>query len=260
MQSTSRNAVEGPFHSLFFRLRNKSPWLAATLIIFALLFLMSSCAQQPDSLSSSSSSSDGTTTPQYISFTLKINDAGRIAEGGYYIILFNCEVDGIEVTNAGTFSDGIRLYVDPMLGPTHYWFHRIPSVPGPGYDMVLIARIDEYAQIAADWRSVTYTFSTTDSSVIFNQYILNRFTAHAMTTDNYANSVIGRIFDTMGPGPDISQNIEYTAVVAKDFGVEHPYPPNYPSDTLFDWAVKDDLPLDFPYVNFDIQSFQINVY
>jgi hypothetical protein len=235
--------------------------LVSLLLSISILLLLNSCAQGPET-SPSTAPGGGGETPQarqFISFTLRLNDAGRLSSGGYYIILFNAEVGAIDVTNAGTFTDGIRLSIDPALGPSHYWFHKIPAVPGPGYDMVLVTRVDEFATISPDQRSVTYTFNTTDSSIIFNQYLTNRFTAHALTTDNYAASVIGRVIDTMGPGPDISQNPEYTIVVSKDLGPEKPYPPNYPMDPLLDWCIRDDLGVGFPYVNFDIESFQINL-
>ena len=95
---------------------------------FALLFpviLMTLCSCAQDSESPGTAGQTSAQGKQYISFTLKINDAGILSTGGYYIILFNSKVNGIEVTNSGTFTDGIRLYIDPMLGPTHYWFHRI---------------------------------------------------------------------------------------------------------------------------------------
>jgi len=64
----------------------------------------------------------------------------------------------------------------------------------------------------------------------------------------------------MGPGPDITHNEQYTVFVDKSLGVINPKPPTYPQDPLFDWVTHGDLPSDFPYANFDLESLQINVY
>lgn len=230
------------------------------LILYSLVIVqLTSCAQGPDP-GSTQNSTGNSGNASYVQFLLKINDAGKLNSQGYYVILFNSEVQPIEATNAGTFTDGIRMQIDPNFGPQHYWFHRIPSVPGPGYDLVLIARVDEYAQISSDWRTVTYTFKLDDSSVIFNQYIFSRFTAHAMTTDIYMNSVLGRVIDCMGPGPDISQNSQYTVYANRYTGVENPRPPSYPVDPLYDWCTINDLPVDFPYFDYDIETFQVNTF
>jgi hypothetical protein len=232
-----------------------------SLVVIALLLCTVSCAQGPENAGSSGTGSGGSgTTKQYVNFFLRLNDAGRISTGGYYVILLNSSVEAIEVTNPGTYTDAIRLYIDPTVGPTHSWLHRIPSVPGPGYEFVITSRLDEYASISSDWKSVTYTFNNNDPSVIFNQYMLNRFTAHAMTTDTYHNAILGRVLDTLGPGPDTTHNDLYSILVDKLLGPQNPLPPNYPSDTLYDWATKGDLPADFNYINFDIESFQINTY
>ncbi|MDQ7823833.1 MAG: hypothetical protein RDV48_13625 [Candidatus Eremiobacteraeota bacterium] len=225
---------------------------------FMLLLLLVSCAQGPSGQSFSQGGS--TADKNYITFTLTFNETGSIASNGYYLIMLNSEAQPIEVTNTGTYTDALRLYNDPLAGPTYYWLHRIPSVPGPGYEFVYTARIDQYAQISSDSRTLSFTFSTKDSSVIFNQYIFNRFTAQALTTDNFSSAMIGRTLDTMGPGPDITHSDLYTVMVNKTTGPENPLPPNYPDDELYDWATKGDLPADFPYVNFDIKSFQIYTY
>jgi hypothetical protein len=230
------------------------------LLLAAVLALaLVSCAQNPDSSSSFSGSPDGSNGKNYITFLLRLNDGGRISPGGYYVILLNSNVQAIEVTNPGTYTDAIRLSIDGNMAASFYWLHRIPSVPGPGYDFVTTARLDEYAQISSDYRSVAYTFKLNDSSVIFNQYISNRFTTSAMTTDSYQNALLGRALDTMGPGPDISQNDEYTTFFDKTTGLMDPKPPNYPQDSLYDWTTKGDLSSDFPYINFDIESLQINL-
>jgi hypothetical protein len=233
-------------------------------LLIGIIFLLCtvSCAQGPDSSSPSGSGSSGSSgsSKRFINFFLRINDGGRVSTGGYYVILLNSQVEAIEVTNPGTYTDAIRLYMDPVVGPTHNWLHRIPSVPGPGYEFVITSRLDEYASISSDWKSITYTFNTTDPSVIFNQYMTNRFTAHAMTTDTYHTAILGRALDTLGPGPDTTHNDLYSILVDKQLGPQNPLPPDYPSDPLYDWATKGDLPADFNYVNFDIESFQINTY
>jgi hypothetical protein len=233
---------------------------------FFLLFLagcalfISGCAQGPDSGSSFSGSAGGGATKDNLVFLQRINDSGRINTGGSYVILLNAQVQAIEVTNPGTYTDAIKFYYDPNLGPSYAWLHRIPSVPGPGYDFVSTARLDEYAQVSSDFRSISYTFKLNDASVIFNQYISNRFTAQAITTDTYQNAILGRVIDAMGPGPDITHNEQYTVFVDKSLGVISPQPPSYPQDPLFDWVTHGDLPSDYPYANFDLESLQINVY
>lgn len=231
-----------------------------TFLSLILLFSLYSCAQGPDSSSPSKPGSGGSQAFDNITFTLRINDAGKLSSGGYYIILLNSNDQAIEVTNPGTYTDAIRFYLDPNSGYTYTWFHRVQSVPGPGYEFVSTARIDEFAQISSDSRALSYLFKLKDSTCIFNQYIFNRFTAHVVTTDTYQSAILGRTLDTLGPGPDITHNDEYTVFVSKALGPENPLPPNYPSDNLYDWDTKSDLPADFPYINFDIESFQINVF
>ncbi len=242
-------------------MKKNSSYILLTFLALAAVLLTVSCASGPESGSTSSSTGQsGGESKEYISFMLQLNDAGKISSGGYYAILLNSSVEAIEVTNAGTYTDVIRLNYDPGLGYANAWYHRIPSVPGPGYEFVNTARLDEYAQVSPDGRSVTYTFRTKDTSVIFNQYMLSRFTCHAMTTDIYQNSILGRTLDTLGPGPDITHNDLYTIFVTKFTGPEKPLPPSYPQDNLFDWATKSDLPADFNYESFDIESFQVNCY
>lgn len=241
-------------------MKKNSALIVLTILAVAAVLLTVSCASGPESGSSSSTGSTSGDSKEYISFMLRLNDAGKISSGGYYVILLNSSVESIEVTNAGTYTDVIRLVYDAGIGYINTWYHRIPSVPGPGYEFVNAARLDEYAQVSSDGRSVSYTFKTKDSSVIFNQYISTRFTCHAMTTDTYQNAILGRTLDTLGPGPDITQNDLYTIFVTKFTGPEKPLPPNYPQDNLFDWCTKSDLPSDFTYENFDIESFQVNCY
>ncbi|MGV8119959.1 MAG: hypothetical protein AB2L14_09395 [Candidatus Xenobiia bacterium LiM19] len=238
--------------------KNSAIFLLAFLAL-AVIFVTVSCASGPESGSSSTGTSGGA-GKEYISFMLQLNDAGKIAAGGYYVILLNSSIESIEVTNAGTYTDVIRLSYDPGIGYVHYWYHRIASVPGPGYEFVATARVDEYGQVSSDGRSVTYTFKTNDSSVIFNQYMSSRFTCHAMTTDTYQNSILGRVIDTLGPGPDITHNDLYTIFVTKVIGPEKPLPADYPQDNLLDWVTQSDLSSDFNYQNFDIESFQVNCY
>jgi len=223
--------------------------LLATVLALTLV----SCAQNPDSASSFSGSPDGSNGKNFITFLLRLNDGGRISPGGYYVILLNSNVQAIEVT---TPAPTLMQSGSPLMGT--WWqatsgFTVFRACPGPGmisYPPPVLMNIPRYHLITAPWPIL---FKLNDSSVIFNQYISNRFTATAITTDTYQNALLGRTLDCMGPGPDISQNDEYTTFFDKTTGLMDPKPPNYPQDALYDWTPKGDLPSDFPYINFDMR-------
>ena len=70
---------------------------------------------------------------------------------------------------------------------------------------------------------------------------------------------MGRVLDTLGKGPSVDQNSLYTLYINKGSGVVNPQPPGYPGDPLEDYATHSDLPSDYPYSNFDITSFTVEV-
>ena len=102
-------------------------------------------------------------------------------------------------------------------------------------------------------------FRVGDSTNALNQFVPGaQFTCDAMTTDR--NGILGRVIDTMGPGPSLSNDTLYTVYANKQVGAVHPLPPSYPEDPLNDWITQPDLSSTFPYVNYDLQSFTVSVH
>jgi hypothetical protein len=215
-------------------------------LLILVLYLISGCASGP---------AKGTNLNLMI-IDLKISDKGTIdLDGnGYYAILFNSFDQAIESTNFETYTDFIRFD-----GNNFSWFHRQGNVPSPGYTWVNAGNINADASVSSDNTSLVIRINLNDSSQLFNQYIESRkFTLHAITTDQQ-NSLLGRVIDTLGPGPSVNQNDLYTIYLDKVTGVLSPYPPGYPADNLGDTNTQSDLSADFPYDNFDIESFTVEI-
>jgi len=194
---------------------------------------------------------------RFLIFSWSVNPSGHIdLEGkGYYSLLFNREARPIEVTNPETFTDFVRFD-----GSNFLWYHRQDNVPPPGYSWILAGNINRFCQLAADGRKIIVLFNLDDPSLFFNQYLSSPlFTAQVATSDITKNAILGRALDTMGAGPDFLSNSLNTVLVSRIEGAVAPLPPFYPMDLLNDWAKKEDLAKDFPYKNFDLFQFEIEL-
>lgn len=214
------------------------------------------CASGPGGPGSGGAGLPPGTAPQHlVTFQMTINPSGTIDRSGrgYYVFLLNANGDPIEVSNLDTFTDMVRFD-----GTNFSWFHRVEGVPAPGFFLVFTSNVNDNARISGDQRSLQVTFNDGDASNPFNQFILGeRFTAHALTSDSLNSAVRGRIIDTIGQGPSLDGNENFTLTVDKLVGAVSPLPPNFPTDAANDFITYPDLPPDFPYVNFDITSFDV---
>lgn len=228
------------------------------IVLFILCLFLSSCASGPSSRGSHPGGGGSPGQTRYLRFTLRVGAAGSIDGNGRgsYVILLNGFLQPIEVTNSDTFTDFIRYD-----GFNFDWYHRQDNVPGPGYTFLKVGNVNQTSHVGADGKSLIVTFNVDDSSSLLNQYILtDRFAVHVVTTDNFQQAVLGRALDTLGPGPDMSHNTEYTLYADKFLGIIAPKPPDYPKDPLGDYVRQPDLPGDFPFENFDLELFQIESY
>jgi len=229
----------------------KSGKIVATIsafIIFALTisFYLSGCASGP--------AEKGNKTT--LTFTVKVNERGEIDDGdhGYYAILLNGFSEDIEVTNYETFTDFIRYD-----GYNFTWYHRQGNVPSPGYTWVDAGNMNSEGLISGDGKSIVVRMDLNDSTNLFNQYIESkRFSVHLVTTDK-DSSLLGSAIDTLGQGPSIDGNALYTIFFDRTTGILTPEPPSYPSDPLDDYSEKLELGDNFPYENFDIKSFTVEL-
>lgn len=191
----------------------------------------------------------------YLRFSMTVNSNGKIdTDGrGMYAILLNSQGESIEVTDSDTFTDFIRFD-----GINFDWYTRQANLPNAGFTFYQVGSMNPEGSISSDGRTLNITVDTSDTNTYFNQYIVSsKFTAQAVTTDCTDDSYLGRIIDHMGD--DINSNSLNTVTVSKDIGVTAPIPSIYPNDYLTDWITHNDLDADFPYVNFDIDTFEISV-
>lgn len=191
-----------------------------------------------------------------LTFTIKVNERGEIDDGsnGYYAILLNGFSEDIEVTNYETFTDFIRYD-----GFNFTWYHRQGNVPSPGYTWVDAGNMNSEGLVSGDGKSIVVRMDLNDSTNLFNQYIESkRFSVHVVTTDR-DSALLGRTIDTLGQGPAIDGNALYTVFFDRTTGILTPEPPSYPSDPLDDYSEKPGLGDDFPYKNFDIESFTVEL-
>jgi hypothetical protein len=222
-------------------------------LLIALLFtvLSAGCAAGPFP----TPTSPGGTAPRYLTFHVQINSTATFSHSGngYVIILFNANGEPIEVTSIGTFTDFIRYD-----GTNFTWFHRQGAVPSPGYTFVPAGTVNQFATIAADDKSFDIRFNVNDTSTLLSQYIVApTFTTHVLTTDSFNAAYIGRVLDTLGQGPSITNNPTFTMTVNKQTGIVPPIPAGYPNDPLNDWIIQPGLAGDYPYASFDLENFQI---
>ncbi|MCE1248172.1 MAG: hypothetical protein LWY06_16145 [Firmicutes bacterium] len=221
---------------------------AALLLSLPLIsaFLLPGCASGPANLSSQST----------LTFSVAVNERGQLDTGknGYYAILLNSFDEEIDVTNYETFTDFIRYD-----GFNFTWYHRQGNVPSPGYTFVNAGNLNADAVVNGDNTGFIIRINLKDQSHIFNQYIQSsRFTTHIVTTDRN-NSLLGRTLDTLGQGPAVDGNTLYTVFFDETTGVIQPIPQDYPVDPLGDWDEKSDLSSDYPYENFDIEKFSVEL-
>lgn len=188
-------------------------------------------------------------------FTLGVNPNGVIdtTGRGYYVILINAMGEPIEATDIDTFTDFIRFD-----GRNFDWYHRQANQPNPGFNFVQAANINSAAQILPDGKTLQVVLDTGESTDLVNQFVAGQaFSVHALTTDNFPNTLIGRVIDTLGQGPSIDSNSLNTVAVRKGEGASSPLPPFYPNDPVADFIVHGDLAADYPYANFDIVQFEV---
>ena len=227
------------------------PYLAAGLLgvsLMATALSTGGCASH-----TGSSVQDYLGGDSFLHFKLTVNSNGTIDRSGqgYYVILLNSMGEEIQITDKDTFTDFMRFD-----GVNFNWYTRQANQPNPGFTFALAGSLNTEGTVSTDGRSLDITFNLADSGTMFSQYIKSlKFTAHALTTDNYESSWIGRYLDFMGD--DIDSNGLQTVLVSQLEGAINPLPTFYPNDPLNDWYKRSDLGDTFPYVNFDIESLQI---
>ena len=189
----------------------------------------------------------------FIHFKLSVNPSGSIdrSGSGYYVILLNAKGEEIEVTDTDTFTDFIKYD-----GVNFDWYTRQANQPNPGWTFAMAGSLNTEGSVSSDGRSIDIAFNLADSGSMLSQYIVSRkFTAHAITTDTYQDSVLGRVIDVMGDS--LNGNSLQTVLVSKLKGAVEPFPTYYPNDRLNDWITHSDLDTQFPYVNYDIDKLEI---
>ena len=192
---------------------------------------------------------------RFLRFSLTVNPNRRIdTEGrGCYAILLNSEGRPIEVTDSDTFTDFIRFD-----GINFDWFTRQANLPNAGFTFYQVGSLNPEGSISSDGRTLNITLDPYDSNIYLNQYIVNStFSAQPVTTDNTSDAYLGRVLDHMGD--NLNTNSLSTLNIDKFTGIISPIPSFYPNDNLNDWIMRNDLDTDFPYTNFDIDTFEVTV-
>ncbi len=221
----------------------------ATLLLGGALCL-NGCAS--DIGDSASETIDGENS-SYLHFKMSINSNGSVDHSGVgcYIILLNSMAEAIEVTDTDTFTDFIKYD-----GVNFDWYTRQANQPNPGFTFAMAGSLNTEGSISNNGQTIDITFNLADGSSLLHQYMTaSTFTAHAITTDAFEDADIGRVLDVLGNG--LTGNSLQTVLVNKKQGAISPYPSYYPNDNLEDWLEQPDLSATFPYVNFDIDTFQI---
>ncbi|MEW6278571.1 MAG: hypothetical protein AB1758_08125 [Candidatus Eremiobacterota bacterium] len=225
-------------------------WFAAGVLFGA------GCASGPSAENPVTAATQPDGTPALLSFTLRVNPNGAVDTSGrgYYVVLFNAMGDPIEVTDVDTFTDFMRFD-----GRSLDWFHRQANLPNPGFSFVQVGSLNQSWRIS-DAQSLTIVLDNNDPNNLLNQFITaQRFSAHLATTDNFQGANIGRILDTLGQGPGIDANSLQTVQLDKVAGALNPLPQFFPDDPINDWIARDDLGADFPFPNFDVVKFEVNI-
>lgn len=194
-------------------------------------------------------------SPHLIQFALSLNDQGKFDDSGagFYVIAMNAFDEAVDVSNYDKFTDFMKYD-----GTYLVWYHRQTLPNNNLFNYQPVGTLNQFLSFSDDRRTMFVTFGITDPTNIFNQFLVpSAFTVAAMTTDN--TGTLGRVLDTMGPGPNLNNDTLYSYFVDKTLGVTRPVPPNYPDDPLNDWISQPDLGPNYPYTNFDIKSFQVTV-
>jgi hypothetical protein len=231
------------------------------LLSLALLLIpvLGGCASGPNSSSSSAggvpaSSASGSTasTNHLLQFAITLNDNGVFdATQGLYAVAFNSFDELIDVSSSDKFTDFVVYDGNNLV-----WYSRQTSSTNQSFIYVAVATVTQALSFTPDRRTMLITFDTSDASSALNQFIKSQqFTCVPVTTDR--TGYLGRIIDTLGPGPDLSHDTLYTITVDKALGAISPLPASYPDDDLNDWIVLPDVAGTFPYVNYDIKSFTV---
>lgn len=190
-----------------------------------------------------------------LTFSMSVNPNGTVDRTGrgIYAVLLNAQGTPIEATDIDTFTDFIRFD-----GQNFDWYHRQAEVPNPGFTFVQVGPLSGQATVSPDGKTIDIVLDIGESTSFINQFIpANSFTAHAVTTDSAGGQFLGRLFDTLGQGPNIDANSLQTVTVRRGEGATQPLPQSYPFDPLGDVVTHDSLGGDFPYANFDIVRFEV---
>ncbi len=172
---------------------------------------------------------------------------------GFYIFLINSQGQPIEATDFDTFTDFVRFD-----GQNFDWYNRQANLPNVGFNFVQAGSLNASSRITPDGKTVEVVLDTGESTSFVNQFVVgSTFTAHAITSDNFQGAVIGRLIDTLGPGPNINSNSAQTVLVRKGEGAVSPLPQSYPTDPINDFVTQGGLPANYPFLNFDIVRFEI---
>ncbi|MBI2251405.1 MAG: hypothetical protein HYU63_01375 [Armatimonadetes bacterium] len=220
------------------------------LFLFLLSLVLFSCARGPSSGSGTSSANQA----RYLSFTITVNNNGRIDQSGigHYFVLFSSNTQGlINVADNRTYTDYVRYD-----GVNANWYHRRKDPQNPNsFIWEFVGGVNNNLIISGDEKSLTLNFNINDSSILLNQYLDDYFNAHVVITD-----ASDRPIDTLGQGPNFINNSAYTLYINKQQGIISPVPSIYPNDSLNDTLSHPENPSDYPYVNFDLKSFQVLAY
>ncbi len=223
----------------------------AVLLLLLVILGAAGCASGPSDGSLNGPGQGG----RFLHFIVSVNPNGAIDRTGQgcYAILINAQGEPIEVTDLDTFTDFIRFD-----GINVDWYHRQANQPNPGFTFTQAGSLNAYTSISEDGKQWRVILDVGEPTNFINQFVVSdRFTAHLVTTDNYQGSILGRILDTMGQGPNLNSNLQQTLLVEKGLGPVTPYPAYYPDDPLNDWITRSTLPTTMPYTNFDIARFEV---
>ncbi len=186
-------------------------------------------------------------------FELELNpNASQTRSDTYYAILLNHLNEPIEPSNAGTYTDFIRIFDNQAV-----WYHRQSVVGQPVLEFVPVADVTNVLS-RPNATTMRLTFQPNDPASVINQYILSsNFTTHALVSDRFQENILGRILDTIGPGLFGATN--YTAYVSLTSGILEPLPPAYPIDNSGDQFHPPDSQLsnsfDADIIRFEVTTF-----
>ena len=139
-------------------------------------------------------------------------------------------------------------------GISALWYHRRQDTINPNLFVWEIAgNVNTSVYVTSDRKKLIFQFNALDPSIFLNQYLPTVFNTHVVTTDTASILKI----DTIGKGPDITNNSVNTLRVNKFTGVTGPVNKFYPNDPADDYIIFDTLSKNYPYKNLDIVMFQV---